>query len=189
MDKQEFDQLKERIQITRERIISMFTDINGVDSKLIGQLKMNLQIFEADLIEYGGDIEHECTKETLEKTQVAIAKKHLDILNKQSNDMDVGAEIRNKSFEMQKRNAEIQEELIQSQKESVVRQTERDKIAFETEQKVMMALESIAYSLAKLVVNSNNLDNNFKYLTPQKVSEFDIKKEIGDTEYRDKIGD
>lgn len=189
MDKQEFDKLKERIHTTRERIISMFTDMNGATPMLIAKLKLDINTFEADLIEYGGYLENECTKETLEKTQVAIAKKHLDILNKQSNDMDVGAEIRNKSFEMQKRNAEIQEELIQSQKESVVRQTERDKIAFETEQKMMTALESIAYSLAKLTVNSNNFDKIFKYLTPQKLNEFDIKKEIGDTEYRDKIGD
>ena len=189
MDKQEFDKLKERIHTTRERIISMFTDMNGATPMLIAKLKLDINIFEADLIEYGGYLENECTKETLEKTQVAIAKKHLDILNKQSNDMDVGAEIRNKSFEMQKRNAEIQEELIQSQRESVVRQTERDKIAFETDQKMMTALESIAYSLAKLTVNSNNFDKNFKYMTPQKLDEFDIKKGIGDTEYRDKIGD
>ena len=62
---------------------------------------------------------------------------------------------------MQKRNAEIQEELIQSQKESVVRQTERDKIAFETEQKMMTALESIAYSLAKLTVNPPKSNEQF----------------------------
>lgn len=167
MDKQEFDQLKERIQITRERIISMFTDINGVDSKLIGQLKMNLQIFEADLIEYGGDIEHECTKETIERTQVAIAKKNLEILNKQSDDIDKGAEIRNKSFEMQKRNAEIQEELIKTQNESVKRQIEHEKFIDGLEHRIVAALEKMAEILDRNV--------NVRYVTPLSVQVPNVK--------------
>ena len=145
MDKQEFDKLKERIHTTRERIISMFTDMNGATPMLIAKLKLDINIFEADLIEYGGYLENECTKEN-------IVKAELEVLKKQSAEIDNNNEIRMKSFEIQKRNAELQEELIQSQKESVVKQTERDKIALEIEQKMVSALESIAYSLAKLSV-------------------------------------
>lgn len=162
MDEQTYKMYKDKIREAEDEITHILIDQNLVTSSILQKIEENIQRIKAFSMNIGGYLENECTKETLEKTQVAIAKKHLEILNKQSNDMDVGAEIRNKSFEMQKRNAEIQEELIQSQKESVVRQTERDKIAFETEQKMMTALESIAYSLAKLTVNSSNQNEDFK---------------------------
>ena len=158
MDKQEFDKLKERIHITRERIINMFSDMNGATPMLIEQLKLDINIFEADLIEYGGYLENECTKETIEKTQVAIAKKHLEVLNKQSDDIDAGIEIRNKSFEMQKRNAEIQEELIKTQNESVKRQIEHEKFIDELEHRTIAALEKIAEILDRNI--------NVRYTTP-----------------------
>lgn len=162
MDEQTYKMYKDKIREVEDEITHILIDQNLVTPSILQKIEENIQRIKAFSMNIGGYLENECTKETLEKTQVAIAKKHLEILNKQSNDMDVGTEIRNKSFEMQKRNAEIQEELIQSQKESVVRQTERDKIAFETEQKMMTALESIAYSLAKLTVNSSNQNEDFK---------------------------
>ena len=77
---------------------------------------------------------------------------------------------------------ELQSKILKTQEEDKVDSAKHRETLEKQNQKLITACESIAYSLAKLAVNSNNYDKNFKYLTPQKLNEFDIKKDIGDTE-------
>lgn len=155
MNKQEVEQIKERIKISRDRLMTMFVDIDCVSPKMIEDFKLYLTMLEADLIAYGGYLEKECTKEM-------TGKAYLEVLNKQADDIGKGAEVRDESFKLQKRNAEIQEELIKSHNESIKRQIERDEYDKKTDTRMITAMESIAYSLAKISVGLENKSNVYK---------------------------
>lgn len=162
MDKNEYEDKKSRIKNNETEILNAIIDMNYADNSQIHDIKAKLYQIEADCIAIGEYYEQAGSEEENKRKYGKVLEAQETAIKQNVENDNRRTEIAEESLELQKRNAEIQEELIQSQKESVVRQTERDKIAFETEQKMMTALESIAYSLAKLTVNSSNQNEDFK---------------------------
>lgn len=189
MDKNEYEDKKSRIKNNETAILNAIIDMNYADNSQIHDIKAKLYQIEADCMAIGEYYEQAGLEEenkrkyskVLEAQEIAI-KQNVENDNKRTAVAEESLKIQNASFELQSNILKTQE----ADKADTAKHNE----TFEKQnQKLITICESIAYSLAKLAINSDNFDKNFKYMTPQKLDEFDIKKDIGDTEYRDKIGD
>lgn len=161
MDERTYKMYKDGIREAEDEITHILLDQNLVTPSILQKIEENIQRIKAFSMNVGGYfLEAGLEEENKRKYGKVLEAQEIAIKQNVEND-NRRTEIAEESLELNKKNSEIQKELIQSQKESVVRQIERDKIAFETEQKMMTALESIAYSLAKLTVNPPKPNEQF----------------------------
>lgn len=189
MNNDEYISIKHEIHDLKENIINIVCDLNHADNCLVNTVKELLTKLEGNCLAAG-----EYYAEYLTRQDIANANLELIDMQKEwtknniknDNKRTVVAE---EQINIQKASFELQSKILKTQDMDKVDTAKHRETLEKQNERLITVCESIAYSLAKLAVNSNNYDKNSKYLTPQKLNEFDIKKDIGDAEYRDKIGD
>lgn len=182
MNRDEYISIKHEIHDLKENIINIVCDLNHADNCLVATVKELLSKLEGNCLAAG-----EYYAEYLKRQDIANA--NLELIDMQKEWTKNNIKNDNKRTVVAEASFELQSKILKTQEADKAESDKHRETLEKQNQKLITACESIAYSLAKLAVNSNNFDKNFKYMTPQKLDEFDIKKDIGDDEYHDKIGD
>lgn len=189
MNNDEYVSIKHEIRDLKENIINIVCDLNHADNCLVATVKELLTKLEGNCLCAGEYYAEYLKRQELEKANLELIDMQKEWTKNNIQNDNKRTAVAEEQIKIQKASFELQSNILKTQDADKADTAKYNERLEKQNQKLITICESIAYSLAKLAVNSDNFDKNFKYMTPQKLNEFDIKKEIGDTEYRDKIGD
>lgn len=189
MNRDEYISIKHEIHDLKENIINIVCDLNHADNCLVNTVKELLSKLEGNCLAAGEYYAEYLTRQDLANANLELIDMQKEWTKNNIKNDNKRTAVAEEQIKLQKASFELQSKILKTQEADKAESDKHCETLEKQNQKLITACESIAYSLAKLAVNSNIFDKNFKYMTPQKLDEFDIKKDIGDSEYRDKIGD
>lgn len=162
MDEQTYKMYKDKIREAEDEITHILIDQNLVTPNILQKIEENIQRIKAFSMNIGGYfLEAGLEEENKRKYGKVLEAQESAIKQNVEND-NRRTEIAEESLELNKKSIENQNDLKKKQEEESKEVARHRETLEKQNQRLIAACESIAYSLAKLTVNSSNQNEDFK---------------------------
>ena len=162
MDEQTYKMYKDKIREAEDEITHILIDQNLVTPSILQKIEENIQRIKAFSMNVGGYfLEAGLEEENKRKYGKVLEAQEIAIKQNVEND-NRRTEIAEESLELNKKSIENQNDLKKKQEEECKDVARHRETLEKQNQRLITACESIAYSLAKLTVNSSNPNEDFK---------------------------
>ena len=162
MDERTYKMYKDKIREAEDEITHILIDQNLVTPSILQKIEENIQRIKAFSMNVGGYfLEAGLEEENKRKYGKVLEAQETAIKQNVEND-NRRTEIAEETLELNKKSIENQIDLKKNQEEQSKDVTRHRETLEKQNQRLIAACESIAYSLAKLTVNSSNQNEDFK---------------------------
>ena len=161
MDKNEYEDKKSRIKNNETAILNAIIDMNYADNSQIHDIKAKLYQIEADCIAIGEYYEQAGSEEENKRKYGKVLEAQESAIKQNVENDNRRTEIAEETLELNKKSIENQIDLKKKQEEECKDVTRHRETLEKQNQRLITACESIAYSLAKLTVNSPKPNEQF----------------------------
>lgn len=170
MDNNEYNERKNRVRKLESEILDMCMDMNYAETAHIHDIKSKLYQIEADCMAMGEYYQQCGTKEEIDSKYRKVLEAQESAIKQNVENDNMRTEIAKEQVKNQLRTIELQEILQKNADASELKNLKHCETIEKQNQRMLTAMESIAYSLAKIQVRLDNEQDVIGVVNPASIN-------------------